>query len=255
MAAVNNYLYLAKVFHKRTQPRVNSFTYNVYYLSFPLSQLAQLRRPMLSVNRFNLLSFFEKDHGSRDGAPLEPWIKEKLAQFGVTAADGEIILVCHPRILWHVFNPVSFWFCLDKAGALRAVLAEVNNTFGERHSYLVAHPDQRVIEADDTIVSDKVFHVSPFFHVLGKYYFRFHYSEEKIAVWLDYETEEGILLKTALTGRRISLNSYNILKIYIKIPLVTLRTLGLIHWQAAKLLFKRIRYVPKPPPPTEEISR
>lgn len=245
----------AKVFHKRYRPIANAFTYKVFYLCLPLSQLEQARLPVLGIDRFNLMSFYHKDHGARDGSDIRPWIRDMLAKGEVSAADGEIWLVAYPRIFGYVFNPVSFWFCLDKAGSLRAVLAEVNNTFGERHCYLISHPDQRVISPDEVFHSEKVFHVSPFFHVRGRYEFRFSYSERSIGVVIDYFEGDDKVLATSVGGQREALTSLTLLKIFVMLPLVTLKTIGLIHWQAAKLWIRGVKYVPKPPPPTQGMTR
>jgi uncharacterized protein len=252
--AIAGGLLQAKVFHKRLRPRENAFTYNVFYLCFPLSQLDRLRGPVLSLDRFNLLSFHRRDYGARDGSEPEQWIRGVLARFGVTAADGEVVLMTHPRLLGFVFNPVSFWFCHDLAGQLRAVLAEVNNTFREHHSYLLFHPDQRPILPSDTLHSDKVFHVSPFLHVEGSYTFRFSLSERAAAAFIDYDTAEGPMLKTSVSGIRQTLTTIALLRMLLAFPLVSLKTVALIHWQALKIWLKRIPYVPKPKPPGQEIT-
>lgn len=252
---IENGLFSAKVFHKRLLPRVNAFTYRVYYLALPLSRLNEVQNAMVGVDRFRPMSIYHRDHGMKDGSDMAAWARGVLAQFGVDQADGEIVLVAHPRVMGHVFNPVSFWFCLDTAGQLRAVLAEVNNTFKERLSYLIAHDDQRVIMPQDVLTANKAFHVSPFLHVKGRYRFRFYYSEQALGVWIDYDTEEGEVLKTSLTGKLLPLNNASALKAFLALPLVTLRTIALIHWQALKLWIKGIRYVPKPPSPEREVSR
>jgi DUF1365 family protein len=155
----------------------------------------------------------------------------------------------------HVFNPVSFWFCLDKAGALRVVLSEVSNTFGERHCYLSFHEDRRAIVQDDWLRAEKIFHVSPFLDVTGHYLFRFAYREDKIGVWINYHDAEGLMLSTAVVGKRRPLTAANLAWCFIRYPLVTLKVVGLIHFQAVRLWLKRMRYRPKPVPPMTEVSR
>ena len=133
-------LLVGQVMHRRLRPAVNAFTYPVFFVQLPLADLARAAGPLFGVDRGNLLSFHQKDHGPRDGSPLLPWIQTMLRDHGLPA-DGEIVLQCFPRVLGYVFNPVSFWFCHDRAGELIAVLAEVSNTFGGRHAYLLHNPD------------------------------------------------------------------------------------------------------------------
>jgi DUF1365 family protein len=154
-------------------PAAHRFVYPLFFLALPLSQLQDAGNRWFGVERARPLSLRFRDHGARDGSPPEPWIRGLLAAEGITAADGEVVLQTFPRIFGFVFNPVSFWFCHDREGALRAVLAEVRNTFGDHHNYLVAHADQRPITAADTLTARKLFHVSPFFPVAGEYRFRF----------------------------------------------------------------------------------
>ena len=119
--------------HGRLFPKRNSFTYGIYYLSLPLSKLKNLP---ISYNRFGPLSFYDRDHGHCDGSTLENWARDILKTYNITKADGEMTLICMPRVFGYVFNPVSFWLCRDKDQKLRAVLCEVHNTFGQRHTYI-----------------------------------------------------------------------------------------------------------------------
>ncbi len=245
----------AAIFHQRESVAANAFTYKSYYLASPLSTLASLSLPFYSYNRFNILSFHDKDHGARDGGSLEAWIESLLEAQGLTdSCNGEVVMVAHPRVLGHVFNPVSFWFCLDSKHRVRAVLAEVNNTFGESHSYLLFHPDHRPIEKQDILTSDKAFHVSPFFDVVGSYTFRFHITEEHIGVWIDYWIDGKRVLQTSMLGKCLPLDNRNTWRCFWRYPLVTLRTLALIHWQAFKLWRKGVRYRNKPPQAEKRIS-
>jgi uncharacterized protein len=240
-------LLFAKVMHKRLSPKVNTFNYNIYYLSFPLSQMTELADSWrFGVNKPGLLSFYEQDHGARDGSALLPWITHILNDYGLTKANGEIVLVTMPRVLGYVFNPVSFWFCLDREGGLRAVLSEVNNTFGERHCYLCAHPDQKVIEEHDIMHAQKLFHVSPFLHREGHYEFRFNMKNHKFGIWINYFDQQGKKLLTAMTGAVVPYTAANRRKAFWRYPMITYRAIFLIHWQAIKLFMKGIRYVSKP---------
>ncbi len=254
MAIINGGL-VAQVMHKRLRPREHRFRYHVYYICFPLSALLKLKSPLFGVERWRPFAFYNKDHGPCDGSALDTWIGTILQKFNIESADGEVVLMTHPRVLGYAFNPVSFWFCLDKSGNLRAVLAEVHNTFGERHCYLIAHEDQRPMTQNDWFTSKKVFHVSPFMEVRGEYRFRFAYGEERVGVWIDYETEEGEMLQTSVAGKREPLTDGFLLKVFFRYPMMTLKVIGLIHFEAIRLLAKKIKYVPKPTPPSDEVTR
>lgn len=240
--------------HARLRPKKHAFRYKVYYLCFALSEKAKLRNALLSLNRFNLFSFCDADHG-RDGVAMETWIETIKAEHQLAEADGDVVLLTLPRVLGYVFNPVSFWFCLDQQGKLRAMLAEVNNTFKDRHCYLLYHDDHRVIEADDVLVTRKIFHVSPFVEVTGRYEFRASYSAEKINVAIDHFDADGLLLATSVGGRRHDLNAKSLGRCFVRYPLMTLKVITLIHYHALKLVLKGIRYRRRPLPPLEEVSR
>ncbi|NBO19747.1 MAG: DUF1365 domain-containing protein [Proteobacteria bacterium] len=252
--AISNGILITDVMHARSRPKANRFRYKVFYLCVPLDALKDMCCGVLSLGGFNLFSFHESDHG--DGkTPLEPWVRGVLAQWGAKGADGRIVMVTLPRLLGYAFNPVTFYFCLDAAGGLRAVISEVNNTFGDRHCYISFHDDGRVITQDDILTTQKLMHVSPYCEVKGHYQFRFAYREEKIGVWIDYHDDEGLLLTTAMVGKRVPLSSGQLLGCFFRYPLITVKVIGLIHYQALKLFLKGIRYRTRPTPPQTEISR
>lgn len=248
-------LFFGGVMHARLRPRRNRFRYGVFFLRVRVDQPLGLRRALLSVNRFNLFSFFLRDHGPRDGSALEPWIRGLLAREGVCRADGEIWLQAFPRVLGYVFNPVSFWLCHDRAGALRAVLCEVNNTFGEHHNYLLAHPDERPIRQGDWLAARKVFHVSPFCEVSGGYRFRFDIAPDAASIRIDYHDGAGPLLVTAVRGRAAALTERNLLRAFAFYPWMTLGVILRIHWQALRLWVKGVPFFSKPLPPAQETTR
>ena len=233
------------VMHKRLFPKVNGFTYGIYYIAFPLSKMDEMDQDWrFGINRAALFGFYEKDHGPRDGSSLETWIRDILSGRGI-AADGEIVLICMPRVLGHVFNPVSFWLCYDKAGGLRAVLYEVNNTFGETHSYLCTSIG--TIGPNDVLEAEKLFHVSPFLPREGHYKFRLNIKENKVAIWIDYYAADGRKqLITALTGALQPWTRGSLNRVFWRYPLVSLMALTRIHWHAVRLLLKGIPYVPRP---------
>ena len=228
--------------HARLFPRKNAFKYGIYYIALPLSRMAEL-----PVKGRGFVSFAVRDHGPCDGGALLPWARDILARYGLGVADGEIVLVCMPRVMGYVFNPVSFWLCHDSAGDLRAVLCEVHNTFGERHTYVCARNDRGVLSAGDVLHGEKVFHVSPFLVRTGDYTFRFDVDEGRLGVWIDYFDEDGRKqLLTALGGKVAPLTAAGLRNLSWRYPLVTMRAVFLIHWQALKLVAKGIKYVPKP---------
>jgi len=194
------------------------------------------------------------DHG---GAPGQgrgvAWVRDVLAEHGLDMT-GRVELLAQPRVMGHVFNPVSFWLIHGAEGALRVVIAEVSNTFGDRHSYLCHHPDLRPITREDTLEAVKIFHVSPFQPVTGGYTFRFDIADDRVGVWIDYRTGDERLYAT-LTGRRTPLRNATILRACLRRPFGSRRVLTLIHWQALKLWWKGARFRPRPKPPVDEISR
>lgn len=243
------------VVHERHVAAHNRFVYPTAFLRLPLGQIDRLRVPLLGIDRFNVFSFLRRDHGRRDGSPLLPWLREILEHHGLAeVCDGEVVLQTMPRILGYVFNPVSFWFCHDKAGQVRVVLAEVSNTFGEHHNYLVRHADLRPISAGDELYASKVFHVSPFFPVRGEYRFRFESRAEVHAVSIDYWDAGERQLTTRVGGRAQALNGAAMSKWLLRYPFMTLGVMARIHWQALRLAFKRVSFHRKPLPPIEETT-
>jgi uncharacterized protein len=254
-----------QVMHRRHRPVRNEFTYAAFLLALPLSRLAELPRLGLTYNRRALVSFFDRDHGPRDGGALEPWIRRVLAAEGISA-DGEIVLYAFPRVLGYVFNPVSFWVCHDRAGGVRAVLCEVCNTFGERHNYLLAHRDGRTLASGETLRSRKAFHVSPFCEVKGGYAFRFDFAAGRWLARIDYDDDGGDhdrsavamsapLLETSISGAAVPLSPREIRGLLWRYRWYTLGVIARIHWQALRLWVKRVPFVRKPDPPLRGTTR
>ncbi|HUU73905.1 MAG TPA: DUF1365 domain-containing protein [Burkholderiales bacterium] len=248
-------IYFGSVMHARLRPHRNAFRYRVFFMRLPLLRLDRIRNPLFSVNRWNLFSFHYSDHGARDGSPPELWIRRLLEGEGVQCADGEVVLQTFPRVLGYVFNPVSFWLCHDREGGLRAIVCQVSNTFGEHHNYLLARPDGAVIRSEDVLESRKVFHVSPFCEVSGKYAFRFQSGVSTCNVNIDYDDPEGRLLLTAISGRASEFTIGALLRAFFLYPWMTLGVMARIHWQALKLWIGGVPYVPKPLPPQQETTR
>lgn len=244
-----------KVMHQRLLPKINHFTYGIYYICLPLSLLDSIKK-ILPFNRFGRVSFYNKDHGNRTKDDVKPWIDSILKEHQLDNVVENITLITMPRVFGYVFNPVSFWICMDQQRAVRAVLCEVNNTFNETHSYLCCHDDHRPIHSQDWLEAEKLFHVSPFLTREGHYRFRFDMNHQKLGIWIDYYNQEKQKqLITALTGKLIPLTKKNINRMFFKHPLVTFKAIIMIHWQAIKIVTKRIRYIPKPPQLITRLSK
>lgn len=239
--------------HRRVRPVVNAFVYPVFYVHLPLRDLAAAECAVFSVDRRNLLSFYRKDHGRRDGSPLLPWIEGLLAEQGLPA-DGEIVLQTFPRVLGYVFNPVSFWFCHDRAGRLIAILAEVNNTFGGTHSYLL-HRNGEPLADGEELRAEKVFHVSPFNTVEGGYRFRFQLDCAVQRAHIDYEDGKGELLLTCISGKPRPWSVGALLAAFLRMPFLTLGVMVRIHWQAFKLWIKGVPFLGVAPASSNSVSR
>lgn len=242
-----------RTFHGRSGGPDNRFSYGVDYLLYQ-PEVAQSAPSILRRNRRGLLSLHDTDHG---GAPGQGrgvlWVRDVLAEAGAPP-PARIDLLTQPRVLGHVFNPVSFWLCQNAAGALVCVIAEVSNTFGDRHSYLCHHDDFRPMGAEDTLTARKVFHVSPFQPIAGGYQFRFDIRPDRITIRIALGHEGGGLVAT-LTGPRRVATTAGLLAGLLRRPFGSRRVLALIHWQALKLWWKGAAYRPRPEPPSHEVSR
>jgi DUF1365 family protein len=250
MAAVSAQIGLGQIRHARMRPASNAFAYGSFFLRLPLRSLAGQPWPFqrLARNGRGLFALNDADHG--DGRPLLAWIDAQLAGEGIADADGEIWLHCFPRVLGYVFNPVSLWFCHRRDGALRAVVCEVNNTFGERHCYLLARADGAPLRWGEELSARKVFHVSPFCAVEGGYRFRFMLAPraqgERFVARIDYDDGRGPLLATSIEGTLAPLTDAQLTRAFFRYPAFTFGVIARIHWQALKLWAKRVPFFSKP---------
>ncbi|GAB3546686.1 DUF1365 domain-containing protein [Noviherbaspirillum agri] len=233
-------LFLGHVMHRRLRPAVHAFAYPVFYVRLPVRDMASAQCAVFSVDGPNLLSFRSRDHGPRDGSPLLPWIEGLLAGHGLRA-DGEIVLQTFPRVLGFVFNPVSFWYCHDRSGRLIAILAEVNNTFGATHSYLLHRRGEPLADGED-LHAEKLFHVSPFNEVVGGYRFRFQLERAVQQARIDYADADGVLLLTAISGKAQPWSVRTLLGAFLRMPFLTLGVVVRIHWQALRLWLKGVPF-------------
>ena len=244
------------VMHQRLAPVSHGFNYPIAFLRLPLSQIDRLSLPLLGIERRRLFSLYARDHGARDGSPLLPWIRQLLAHHQLQrVTDGEVVLQTLPRLMGYLFNPVSFWFCHDRDGQLRVVLAEVNNTFGEHHNYLIYHSTLAPIRNGQQLTAQKVFHVSPFFPVAGEYRFSFHLRDHHYGVAIDYYHDQQCQLQTYLGGEPRPYRNATVGCWFRHHPFATLGVIARIHWQALPLLLRRVPLFSKPPAPTEETTR
>ena len=239
-----------ETYHGRKGAVANRFRYAVDYVLLDSEAAGGPR--LFSRNRGNLTSLHDTDHGGLPGKGQgATWVRQVLAEHQVIA--DRIQLLAQPRVLGHVFNPVSFWLCFAQ-DVLTAVIAEVTNTYGERHSYLCAHPGGAPIRPEDTLHATKIFYVSPFQPVSGRYDFRFDIRSDRIGIWIDYTTDTGGVF-TNLIGPRAALTNVGILSACLRRPLGSRRVLALIHWQALKLAIKGAKFRARPAPPVDEVTR
>ncbi|EGJ09207.1 MULTISPECIES: DUF1365 domain-containing protein [Rubrivivax] len=237
--------------HRRLKPAGHTFEYPTYFMLLPMRRLRAQPEAAVRRNRFGLVAFHDADHGDGRADSLA-WLEELLAAEGIADADGEIWLHTYPRVLGYVFKPVSFWYCERRDGSLAAIVAEVNNTFGERHCYLLAGEDLRW---GRELVARKVFHVSPFCRVEGRYRFRFLRTAERTVARVDHDDDEGPLLLTSVSGRLAPLTTAAARAAFFGMPMMSLGVIVRIHWQALQLWLKRVPFFSKPEPPRAFTTR
>ena len=240
----NSYIYTGTVIHKRFKPKIHTFNYKVFSLLIDLSEIDLLHKTLrlFSYNKFNIISFFNKDHGPRDGSSLKNWVLDNLKKNDIESEDVKIKLLCYPRIFGYVFNPLSVFYVYDKNSVLIAILYEVKNTFGEQHSYIFkTKKEQNLIQH----VCKKKFHVSPFIEMNCIYFFRLLKPGNKISVIIDVQDSEGKILYASQDGVKSELNNNNLFKSYLKHPLMTFKIIIAIHFEAFKLWTKGIKFIKK----------
>ena len=244
-------IYTGIVTHVRWKPFVHRLRFGLFSMLLDLEEIDHLTRiPFFSRNRFNLVSFHDGDFGPRDGSDLRIWLTGEMAAAGIAGEPGRIRLLSLPRILGYQFNPLTVWFVDDDAGELRWILYEIHNTFGESHSHLVELSGSDRFEHGFA----KELFVSPFFDVDGAYRVRIKRPDDTLSIVIDYETEGTKAMTATLRGERSPFTGRDLLSAVIRYPLVTLKVIAGIQWEAAKLWVKGARYRRRPEPPAEEVS-
>jgi uncharacterized protein len=241
-------LHVGSVRHRRLHPRRHHFRYRAFWMLLDLSEVDQLSHKLrwFSYNRPNLFSLYDSDHGDGTSTPLRAQIERRLHESGIDLAHGRVLLLCMPRTLGYCFNPLSVFFCHRGDGALMAIIYEVHNTFRERHSYIIAvdRPGHAIHQQ-----CRKLFYVSPFMEMGMRYDFHIVGPDARIVVDITASGAKGRVLHAVLRGTRHPLTDWNLARMFLKLPAITLKVMAAIHWEALKLWAKRIRMHPRPAPP------
>jgi uncharacterized protein len=241
-------LYDGEVVHERFRPRSHRLRYRVFSMLFDLDELPRLGRHggLFGYNRRAPISFFDRDHGPRDGRPLRPWAEAMMRGAGVEPDGGPIALLCYPRIFGYVFNPLSVYFCRRRDGALAAILYQVHNTHGEQHTYAIA------VTGGDKVIqqrAEKAFFVSPFIGPAATYNFRIIPPGEATSVVIRQEADGELLMAASFRGERAPFTTRNLARHLAAFPFMTLKVIAAIHWEAVKLWLKGFEVFPHAPRP------
>jgi DUF1365 family protein len=240
-------LYVGDVMHARLKPIGHRFSYRVMSLLIDLDRLADADRlsPLFGVNRPALYSFHEADHGKRDGSSLRAYAQYSAAERGVDLTGGRVLLLCYPRLLGYAFNPLSVYFCYRASGELALLIYEVRNTFGDIHPYVLPVTSGEISDAGVRQQQDKLFHVSPFIEMAMRYHFRVLPPGERVQLRILETDREGPLLAATFNGSRRVLSTKGLLRAFFALPLVTIKIMAAIHWEALRLWLKGARLVPR----------
>jgi uncharacterized protein len=238
-------LYVGETLHARLVPFAHRFRYRIAAMLIDIDRLseADCQSRIFSINRFNLFGFYERDHGARDGSSLREWAEARFLEAGISLGSGAIRLMAFPRLLGYVFNPISVWFGYDDEGVLRGMIYEVNNTFGDSHAYVMATSD-----ACAPHEAEKRLHVSPFFSREGRYRFRVHAPDATYRLSILYDRNGQKALSAIQRGERQPLNTKTLLGVFVRFPLMTLKVICAIHFEALRLMIKGARYHRRPEP-------
>ena len=240
----SSFIYTGNVVHKRFKPKIHYFRYKVFSLLIDLSEIDLLDKSLkiFSYNKFNIISFYNKDHGARDGSSIKDWVIDNLKKNNIDTNDIQIKLLCYPRIFGYVFNPLSVFYIYGKDLNLISILYEVKNTFGEQHTYIF-----KTDESHNLIqhMCKKKFHVSPFLEMNCIYFFRLLKPGNKISVIIDQNDKDGKILYASQDGVKSELSNINLIKSYLKHPLMTFKIILAIHFEAFRIWTKGIKFLKK----------
>ncbi|NLS01313.1 DUF1365 family protein [Rhizobium sp. P38BS-XIX] len=253
-AKLRSALFPGLVTHARFKPKQHKLSYRIYSLLLDLDELDKVDRKLrlLSIDRFNLFSFYRRDRGDRSGSDLRKQVECLMREVGVEPDGGPIMLLTMPRLLGWAFNPLSVFFCYSKDGSPKAILWEVDNTFGERHGYMI--PVEAHSGADIVQQCDKTFYVSPFMDMDLRYRFQVSPPADRLSIRIETFDHEGPVLTARHLARRTELTDGALLKAFFAIPLLTLRVVGGIHWEALRIWLKGIGLRIHPRPPEQPVS-
>lgn len=240
-------LYVGRVMHHRLQPKRHRFVYRIFSLLLDIDRLDDIDRRLrlFSIERRNLFSFHNEDHGPRDGRSLRPWVEAELRAAGIVTSPTRIMLLAMPRFLGYVFNPLSIYYCHDDAGRLFAILYEVKNTFGGQHTYVLTVDPTAAVRGRIEQRCEKDFYVSPFIEAEATYHFALTRPGEKLTVLIREEIESGPLLLASLTGRRRPISDRQLAYQALRHPFLTQKVIATIHFEALRLWLKGIRLQPR----------
>ena len=242
MNSFNSCIYSGFVTHRRFKPKRHFFSYKIFSLLIDLNEIENLGKKIniFSYNKFNILSFYDKDHGPRDGNPLIAWVKSVLADAKINIGSGSVKLLCYPRFFGYVFNPLSIFYCYDDDSKLKAVLYEVKNTFNEQHTYVFSVPSSSNLILHKC---DKKFYVSPFMEMKTFYNFRLLNPGKILNVFIKQGDSQGTLLTACQVGKKIEMSSRNLLFQFLKHPLMSFKVIMAIHFEALRLWVKGVKLV------------
>lgn len=248
-------LYAGKVMHQRLKPRRHRLSYRMFLLLLDLDEIDALaaRLRLFSRNRFNFFGFVDRDHGDKSGGSLRAYVERQLNASGIEADGGPIRLLSMPRMFGYAFNPLSVYFCHRRQGDLTAILYEVSNTFGQRHSYLIPVDDSGR-EGSIEQHCDKHFYVSPFLAMDMHYRFRVGPPGDEVSIHITGSDDQGPLIVASFSGRRRRLTDATLARALLAYPLLTIKIIAAIHWEALLLWAKGMRFHARPDPPRQPVT-